>query len=327
LIVSKGNYTADNEITLINNTFIRVDADNKYRPVILNNPDSLPVLVSGSTFVYRFVAYDPEDEDVSWRIDELAFSGMDELDAAINETFLGDGTSGPYTLEFTPASASRIVVQVNGVTYTASTDYTTIGDQLTFVSLTPATTDSIFIQYISTTTGYDSILFDQGASGLPSGLSINEDTGWAIGILPDQTEAQGQIRGLFRKRGSTPIRVNDIVILAGREFGTKTGSIPVYDVVGICDRKEALELSNCSKIPKWFVTSEVKKTLEGKVDVEENDDGLYDFDEEAPLSDESDDSKEESSGYKVDKKDKKDYFALAETKTKKSSDEIDIDNI
>ena len=146
-------------------------------------------------------------------------------------------------------------------------------------------------------------------------------------ILPDQTEAQGQIRGLFRKRGSTPIRVNDIVILAGREFGTKTGSIPVYDVVGICDRKEALELSNCSKIPKWFVTSEVKKTLEGKVDVEENDDGLYDFDEEAPLSDESDDSKEESSGYKVDKKDKKDYFALAETKTKKSSDEIDIDNI
>ena len=188
LIVNKGNYTADNAITLINNTFIRVDADNKYRPVILNNPDSLPVLVSGSTFAYRFVAYDPEDEDVSWRIDELAFSGMDELDAAVNETFLGNGTGGPYTLEFIPASADRIVVQVNGVLYTATTDYTTAGDQLTFVSLTPAATDSIFIQYISTTTGYDSILFDQGASGRPSGLSINSDTGWALGTLPDQTE-------------------------------------------------------------------------------------------------------------------------------------------
>lgn len=188
LIVSKGNYTADNNLTLVNNTFISVDADNKYRPIILNNPDSLPVLVSGSTFAYRFIAYDPEDEDVSWRIDELAFSGMDELDAAVNESFLGDGTSGPYTLEFTPASADRIVVQVNGILYTASTDYTTTVDQLTFVSLTPAATDSIFIQYISTTTGFDSLVFDQGASGLPSGLSINTNTGWALGTLPDQTE-------------------------------------------------------------------------------------------------------------------------------------------
>jgi hypothetical protein len=188
LVVSKGNYTTDNDITLINNTFIRVDADNQYQPVILNNPDSLPILVSGSTFTYKFLAYDPQDEDVSWRIDELAFSGMDELDAAVNETFLGNGTSGPYTLGFIPSSADRIVVQVNGILYTAITDYTTTSSQLTFVSLTPGATDSIFIQYISTTTGFDSLVFDQGASGLPSGLSINVDTGWVIGTLPNQTE-------------------------------------------------------------------------------------------------------------------------------------------
>jgi hypothetical protein len=188
LIVSKGNYTADNAITLINNTFISVDADNQYQPVILNNPASLPVLVSGSTFAYKFLAYDPEDEDVSWRIDELAFSGMDELDAAVSQTFLGNGTTGPYALDFTPLNAARIVVQVNGVLYTAYTDYTVAGAQLTFTSLIPSTTDSIFIQFISITTGYDSILFDQGASGLPSGLEINADTGWVIGPLPSQTE-------------------------------------------------------------------------------------------------------------------------------------------
>ena len=188
LIVSKGNYTADNALTIINNTFISVDADNKYRPFILNNPDSLPVLVSGSRFAYKFVAYDPEDEDVSWRIDELAFSGMDELDAAVSQTFVGNGTSGPYTLDFTPANAARIVVQINGVLYTANINYTTAGDQLTFVSLTPTSTDVIFIQFISITTGYDSLLFDQGASGLPSGIEINADTGWAIGILPNQVE-------------------------------------------------------------------------------------------------------------------------------------------
>lgn len=188
LIVSKGNFTTDNNITLINNTFIKVDSDNKYRPIILNNPDSLPVLVSGSTFSYRFLSYDPEDEDVSWRIDELAFSGMDELDAAVSQTLLGNGTSGPYTLDQIPASADRIVVQVNGILYTAVTDYTVSVDQLTFTSITPATTDSIFIQYISTTTGFDSIVFDQGSSGLPSGLSINADTGWVLGTLPVQTE-------------------------------------------------------------------------------------------------------------------------------------------
>jgi hypothetical protein len=188
LIVSKGNYTADNAITLINNTFIPVDADNKYRPIILNNPDSLPVLVSGSTFAYKFLAYDPEDEDVSWRINELAFSGMDELDAALNQTFAGNGTTGPYSLNYSPASADRIVVQVNDVLYTADIDYITAGDQLTFTSLTPSSSDSIFIQFISTTTGYDSILFDQGASGLPSGLTINQDTGWILGTLPDQQE-------------------------------------------------------------------------------------------------------------------------------------------
>jgi hypothetical protein len=188
LIVSKGNYTADNAITLINNTFITVDADNTYRPVILNNPDSLPVLVSGSFFAYKFLAYDPEDEDISWRIDELAFSGMDELDAAISQTFAGNGTSGPYTLNLTPANAARIVVQINEVLYTAYTDYTVAGSQLTFTSLTPAATDTIFIQFISVTTGYDSIFFDQGASGLPSSLEINPDTGWVNGTLPTQTE-------------------------------------------------------------------------------------------------------------------------------------------
>ena len=188
LVVSKGNFSADNDITIINNTFINVDADNRYKPIILNNPDSLPILVSGSTFAYRFIAFDPEDEDVSWEIDELAFSGMDDLDEATNQTFFGNGTSGPYALDQAPSSPSRIVVQVNGVLLTAVADYTTSGSSLTFVSLTPGALDTIFVQYISTTTGFDSLLFDQGSSSLPSGLFINNDTGWIVGTLPSQIE-------------------------------------------------------------------------------------------------------------------------------------------
>jgi len=343
LIVSKGNFTADNDITLINNTFISIDADNKYRPIILNSPESLPVLVSGSTFAYKFLAYDPEEEPISWAIDELAFSGMDDVDAAVSEVISGNGTSGPYTLDNVPINAARITVQVNGALYTPYIDYTVSVDQLTlafyslailsatsaynFTTLTfatqanppfplgsrinvagvtgvpnyngvftvtgctrssvtyelnasndgtintdsfailtatctsgvatltfdtqplapyavgavitvagvtgvtsyngvftvtgcttdsvsytlatvaPGTTtsatvtgtvtvksvvptalDDIVIQYISTTTGYDTIRFDQGASGFPTGIVIDEATGWAIGVLPSQTE-------------------------------------------------------------------------------------------------------------------------------------------
>ena len=265
LIVSKGNYTADNNITLINNTFIKVDADDKYRPIILNEIQSLPILVAGSKFAYRFVAYDPEEEDVSWEIDEIAFSGMDDLDAALNQTITGVGLYGPYTLNAIPFDASRITVAVNDILYTAFTHYTTATNQLTISSASlnllsatcsfntatitfatqpvapfpvgakvtvlgvsgetsyngtftvitcttnsltyslptapngnitgatvklaaPTALDTIFVQFISTTTGFDSILFDQGSSGLPSGLVINAGTGWVIGTLPDQVE-------------------------------------------------------------------------------------------------------------------------------------------
>lgn len=189
LIVSKGNYTSDNDITIINNTFITIDGDQKYRPIIINDLSNLPSIVySGTNFYYKMIAYDPEDEDISWEIDEIAFSGMDDLDAADDQELIGNGTSGPYTLDQAPSNAARIVVRVNDILYTAYTDYTTFGDQLTFTSLIPTATDLIFIQFISVSTGFDTILFDQGASGLPSGLIIDEDTGWIQGILPAQTD-------------------------------------------------------------------------------------------------------------------------------------------
>lgn len=212
LIVSKGNYSADNAITLINNTFISIDADNQYRPIILNAPDSLPVQVSGTTFAYKFVAYDPEGEDISWRIDELAFSGMDDLDAAADQTFNGGlgspiklPSAGPYTMNQSPANAARIVVFLNDIRLTAYTDYTTSSNQLTFTSFTPGPADTIYIQFISVSTGYDTLFFDQGASGLPAGLTINSLTGWVLGTLPAQTaDFQTYSFNIYAYRRATP---------------------------------------------------------------------------------------------------------------------------
>ena len=188
LIVSKGNFTADNAITLINNTFITIGSDNKYRPIILNSPGTLPTLVSGDTFAYRFIGYDPEGEDISWEIDELAFSGMDDLDSAVSQSLICNGTVGPYTLAQSPDNAARITIRVNDILLTAYTDYNTVGNQLTFTSLTPGTSDIVEVLFIDVNTGFDTILFDQGASGLPSGLSINAQTGWIFGVLPAQVE-------------------------------------------------------------------------------------------------------------------------------------------
>lgn len=186
LIISKANYTADNTLTLINNSFISIDADNKYRPIILNAPDSLPILTSGDTFAYRFLAFDPENEDVSWEIDELAFSGLDDLDLPVEQIINGNGTTGPYTLSLPPLNAARITVRINDILLTAYTDYNTAGDQLTFTTATPSLIDTIQILFIEVNSGFDTLLFDQGASGLPAGLSINSRTGWIFGTLPSQ---------------------------------------------------------------------------------------------------------------------------------------------
>lgn len=196
LIVSKGSYTADNAITIINNTFITIDADNKYRPIIINDPESLPTLVAGSVFAYKFLAYDPEDAVINWEIQSTQFSGMDQLDRADTQSWNGvsgvidvedflftpNGTTGPYLL-LEATLATRLVIYLNDILLTPNVDYTVSVNLLTFTNPVQVT-DIVEIRYISTTKGFDSLLFDQGEFGLPAGLSIDIDTGWIFGTLP-----------------------------------------------------------------------------------------------------------------------------------------------
>lgn len=188
LVVSKGNYTADNSVTLINNTLITVDFDNSYRPIILNAPNSLPAAVSGNNFAYRLLAYDPQDQAVSWTIGGADFSGLDQLDLGEQQMIVGNGTSGPYQLINDPITANKLVIRFNDILLTAGFDYTTTEDQLTFTSLAPIASDTVEVLYVTDYSGYDTSLFDQGDSGLPVGLSINPTTGWIFGKLPEQTE-------------------------------------------------------------------------------------------------------------------------------------------
>ena len=65
-IVSKSHYTADNDITIINDTALSVDADNHYVPIITTDPSVIPTLQSGNKFAFKFNAIDPEDDVVYW---------------------------------------------------------------------------------------------------------------------------------------------------------------------------------------------------------------------------------------------------------------------
>ena len=211
LIVSKSNFTGDNDITIINNTFITIDHDNNYRPIILSTPTSLPIRTAGDTFAFKFLAYDPEEAIIQWQVDELLFSGLDELDFPVSQILNGDGSTGPYTMDRAAAEVD-ISVRINDTIYLPTVDYTTSGTNLTFVSLTPSASDTIQILYIAPGTGFDSLLFDQGADGLPIGLTIDKDTGWMFGTLPEQT---------------THLKTYDIAVTAFRKTNPGIASDPV----------------------------------------------------------------------------------------------------
>ena len=245
LIISKANFTADNDITVVNNTFITIDHDNSYRPIILNGPNTLPTRVVGDTFAYKFLAYDPEQKDIQWRVDELLFSGLDELDYPTFQLLNGNGTSGPYTMD-RAAAQDEISVRVNDTIYFHTTDYTTSGTALTFTSLTPGAADVIEILFIAAGTGFDSLLFDQGAEGLPSGLTIDRDTGWLFGTLPEQVpDIKTYPLAVVAYRTLTPGVLSDLVIFNLNVKRTRNEEIIwiTPDSLGAIDNGSISELS------------------------------------------------------------------------------------
>ena len=75
-VISKGNFTSDNSITLINNTSVTVDADNRYVPIITSDPTQIPILQEGSKFSFQFHAIDPEDDTIQWRSNASLPNGL-----------------------------------------------------------------------------------------------------------------------------------------------------------------------------------------------------------------------------------------------------------
>lgn len=83
-------------------------------------------------------------------------------------------------------------------------------------------------------------------------------------ILENKREGIARIRSVLCKRGSTPIVSDDIVVLSGRDFETKSNNVGTdgkvieridkYDLLGVLTRQQAAKMEKEGKIPSWFVS-------------------------------------------------------------------------
>lgn len=106
-------------------------------------------------------------------------------------------------------------------------------------------------------------------------------------VCSDKAEYHAVIRGLLRKRGVTPITVDDVVILGKRDWESRAvatsesavaGKSACFDVMGVLGKKEAEKMCADGRIPSWMI---------GKVHSSEDDDGGFEF--EAPAEKEEED--------------------------------------
>ncbi len=82
-------------------------------------------------------------------------------------------------------------------------------------------------------------------------------------ILADSKEGIAKIRTVLSKRGSTPIAPDDIVIVSGRDFETRTKEateVDRFDLLGVLSRSQASKMEKEGRIPPWFLSLDEGKT-------------------------------------------------------------------
>lgn len=93
-------------------------------------------------------------------------------------------------------------------------------------------------------------------------------------ILDNKREGIAKIRSVLTKRGSTPICTDDVVVLSGRDFETKTtvgpdgrpvDKVERFDLLGVLTRAQAAKMEKEGKIPSWFVSVENGEAGEGDI--------------------------------------------------------------
>lgn len=104
-VTAKGNWTADNDIDLVNDAYLTVDNDELYVPIITTPTQNLPDIREDSNFAFKFDAIDPDGDAISWGyilFDKSAYDA-DARTTYTNRvsTDIISFTSDPLTLDYT----------------------------------------------------------------------------------------------------------------------------------------------------------------------------------------------------------------------------------
>jgi translation initiation factor IF-1 len=121
-------------------------------------------------------------------------------------------------------------------------------------------------------------------------------------LTADTRLHQATIRNILRNKRATRIEVNDVVMLAPRDFETTTGDLSEegiatdeqFDVIAVLDRKSAKKLVRAGEIPSWMPTAQAAEEITnpktgGGAGGDYDDECGFEFDYESEDEPESDD--------------------------------------
>jgi hypothetical protein len=77
-------------------------------------------------------------------------------------------------------------------------------------------------------------------------------------ILANKREGIAKIKTALARRGSTPIVTDDIVVISGRDFETRTTEagkekVDRFDIIGVLTRQQSAKMEREGRIPAWFL--------------------------------------------------------------------------
>lgn len=77
-VLAKSALTADNDIELVNNTFVGVDVDNLHNPILLTAPGDLPTIRQNSNFAFQFTGVDFDGDTINFGTTTGGVGGFDQ---------------------------------------------------------------------------------------------------------------------------------------------------------------------------------------------------------------------------------------------------------
>ena len=214
-VVAKSNYSADTTFIKIDDTYLTIDQDNKYLPVMTTPSQALPEIRSNSKFAYQFQAVDPNGLPLTYSLGAASQAGGFDQGSTDTQTLTylylnlsstADVTAGNVlSMGVSSGNAAFTVTGSNVFTITGSTLQPNISTYLT-----PFSSNSSYLLNNRANTGvmvssvgynwtyvpdsgagqgFDTYGFDQENLSVPPGIAIDPTTGWLAGTIGAQVAA------------------------------------------------------------------------------------------------------------------------------------------